>query len=581
MHRGATAIVILLAVFAQSCTCGSPSPQESRSLSYELLWHGTDLAESVPLSEFVRPANAVATTNRFAGRLKLESGANAVHFKLLVDELPLAVPENLALREFPPFDFEFVQDGERLIPLQQGPVSSEHPWWEFVLQPGFAWDEAADSGFSRAVVPFALKERNADCIHNGLLSFLFNDQGTVSSAVFQISSQTCKYLQFEMHGLLEASYAPGEPASGAAAVTAAIQHRDSQMPQRLIEQLAADYPGIDSRQFGSTNEIEPADMSAFGFVIDGIHYVGGCNTPRGAYPYCDEMALPSYSTAKSLVGGLALMLAEKQYPGIRNTLVTEYIDECRDNWDDVTIEHALDLVTGHYNSSQPHGDEDAAESSTFFLAEDHATKIDYACNAHPQRSPPGAHWSYQTWATYLAGAALNERLKSLAGDDSDFYRDLLVEKLWEPLALSKLISNTRRTYDETAQPFTGYGLTFVRDDVAKLADFLGTSDGQLNGKAPLDKAMFDAIKQRVSDDPGMRAESELIRYNNGFRTFDVSGVLGCKSPTWLTTMSGYGGINIVLMPNDTAYYYFSDGNVHRYLSAVRESHRIRSMCGAM
>ena len=93
-----------------------------------------------------------------------------------------------------------------------------------------------------------------------------------------------------------------------------------------------------------------------------------------------------------------------------------------------------------------------------------------------------------------------------------------------------------------------------------------------------DRKLFDAIKQRVSGDPGMQAETERIRYNNGFRSFDVSEILGCDNPTWLVTMSGFGGINIVLMPNDTAYYYFSDGNVHRFLHAVRESHNIRSMC---
>jgi CubicO group peptidase (beta-lactamase class C family) len=318
-------------------------------------------------------------------------------------------------------------------------------------------------------------------------------------------------------------------------------------------------------------------MSVFGFVIDGVHYVGGCDTPYEPYPYCDELALPSYSTAKSLVGGLGLMLAEKRYPGIRNTLVADYVDACGTDWSDVTIQHALDLVTGHYGSTEPHEDEDTA-SSDFFVAEHHAGKIDFACNAFPRKSPPGTHWSYQTWATYLAGTALNSRLQSLEGNEADFYDDLIVEKLWKPLELSELMMTTRRTYDSVAQPFSGFGLTMLRDDVAKLAVFLGENDGQVDNAMPLDKGLFDAIKQRVPNDPGMQAESDLIRYNNGFRTFDVGSILGCSESAWLTTMSGYGGINVVLMPNNTAYYYFSDGNVHRYLNAVRESHRIRPIC---
>jgi hypothetical protein len=577
MSRAAISAALFLLSLLQSCANEDHSVQESPALSREFLISGSNFSNPVLLSEFERSASAAAPTNRFAGRLLLAPGAQAVQFEVLRDELGLVAQAGPEIAELPPFDFEFVQDGDRLIPLQQGPVASAHPWWEFVLQPGYTWNEARDNGLTRAVIPFALKERNADCIHNGLMGFLFDNSGEISSVAFQVSNQTCKYLQFRMFGLLAASYVRAEPASGAAAISAATQHRNSRMPQRRIVQLSVDFPGIDSSQFGSVAEINPADMSAFGFVIDGVHYVGGCDTPYGPYSYCDEMALPSYSTAKSLVGGLGLMLAEKQYPGIRNTLVADYVATCNVDWNGVTVEHALDLVTGHYGSPELHVDEDTA-SARFFAAEDHAGKIDFACNEFPRKAPPGEHWSYQTWATYLAGTTLNNRLKFLNGNNSDFYDDLIVDELWKPLQLSELMMTTRRTYDDVAQPFTGFGLTMVRDDVAKLVLFLGANDGMVNGEAPLDRNLFDAIKQRSPGDPGMQAESELIRYNNGFRTFDVGRLLGCSTSAWLTTMSGYGGINVVLMPNDSAYYYFSDGNVHRYLDAVRESHRIRPLC---
>ena len=576
MRRLCVPLLTIVALIA-SCASDDRSTQSSPALSHEFLMNGANFANPVLLSEFVRGPGAVAATNRFAGRLQLSSASQAIRFEVLRDEFGLVAQGGATIGELPPFDFEFVQDGEHLIPLQQGPVINSHPWWEFVLQPGQVWNEPRDNGMSRAVIPFALKERNADCIHNGLMGFLFNSAGEISKVALQVSNQTCKYLQFRLFGLLTANYRPAEPALAVTAISAAARHRASRIPQRPIDQLATDYPGTDSDQFGSIDEINPADMSVFGFVIDGVHYVGGCDTPYGPYPYCDELALPSYSTAKSLVGGLGLMLAEKRYPGIRNTLVADYVDACGADWGDVTIEHALDLVTGLYGSAEPHEDEDTA-SSDFFVAEHHAGKIDFACNAFPRKSPPGTHWSYQTWATYLAGTALNSRLQSLEGNEADFYDDLIVEKLWKPLELSELMLTTRRTYDSVAQPFSGFGLTMLRDDVAKLAVFLGENDGQLDNTTPLDKSLFDAIKQRAPNDPGMRAESDLIRYNNGFRTFDVGGILGCTESAWLTTMSGYGGINIVLMPNNTAYYYFSDGNVHRYLNAVRESHRIRPIC---
>jgi hypothetical protein len=174
---------------------------------------------------------------------------------------------------------------------------------------------------------------------------------------------------------------------------------------------------------------------------------------------------------------------------------------------------------------------------------------------------------------------MNYFLRSQRGSGADFFDDLVVSKLWQPLNLSRMAANTRRSYDEMQQPYTGFGLTLLRDDVAKLARFIGVQDGRIGDGPLLDRRLFDAIKQRNPNDHGMAAERATSRYNNGFRSFDVSSYIECEEPAWVVVLSGFGGINLAIMPNDTAYYYFSDGNVHRYLNAVRESHRIRPMCG--
>ncbi len=550
-------------------------PDSTRILTSAFLGQSDQFDSAIPLSEFAIPDGSRTAKNTFSGVLTLAPGSTRFPTSISKDSLAIA---NSSMRTLPPVEIELLQDEGRIVPLEPGPIVSGHPWWEFVLRPGYVWDEAIDSDYSRAAIPFALKERNADCIHNGLMSFLFNDAGQVSRVAFQISHQTCAYLQFEMHGLIDASYSMHSVDGTDAAQAIADLSRTGIPEQRPIEDLVSVYPNATPGEFGSTEEIAADDMTLYGFIIDRVHYTSRCATPLGEYPYCDELALPSYSTAKSLVAGLGLMLADAQYPGISQTRIAAVVPQCGASWDEVTIEHALDLVTGHYQSDDPHGDENSAQMSPFFLAEDHASKISYACNTYPRQSPPGTHWSYHTWDTYLAGAALNNALRAKTQPDFDFYTDLLMTELWQPLGLSRLTSRTRRTYDIAAQPFSGFGLTLLRDDIAALAVFLGADDGRLGGQAVLDRGLFDAIKQRRAEDPGWQAESPLIRYNNGFRTFDVSSYLDCDKPVWLTTLSGYGGINIVLMPNDTAYYYFSDGGVHRYLLAVRESHRIRPMC---
>ncbi len=556
--------------------CGKADSE--RTLSFELLSSGTVLDQPLQLSEFAPVGTATPATNTFSGRLRLHTDEQSNQFDLLLDEFGLITPARPGIGELPGFNIELVQDGEFLVPLVQGPVDTGHEWWDLVLRPGRVWDEAADDGYSRAAIPFALKERREDCVHNGVMSFLFNDQGDVSNAAFQISNQTCRYMQFEMRGLLGATYEPGPIEGAIESINLARENRQSRLAQRPIATISNDYTGANPSEFGSAEEIDPGDMSAYGFVIDGTHYVGGCDTPHGEYPYCDDMALPSYSTAKSLVGGLGLMLMEADYPGTAAAPITDYVPECGDDWQGVTIEHALDMTTGHFGSSKLHADENSSTTGRFFNGDDHATKIDYACNEYPRQSDPGEHLVYHTWDTYLAGTAINSRLKSIAGPDADFYDDMLVERIWKPLGLSLLSQATRRTYDDVAQPFTGFGLTFVRDDVARLAQFIGEQDGRLNGEEILDRDLFDAIKQRVPDDPGFVAELEAMRYNNGFRSFDVSGYLGCDEPAWVVVLSGFGGIIVAIMPNDTVYYYFSDGNVHRYLHAVRESHKIRPMC---
>ena len=108
--------------------------------------------------------------------------------------------------------------------------------------------------------------------------------------------------------------------------------------------LREDYPGLDPENFGSTEEIPAGDMSVYGVVIRGVNYSGGCVTRHGRYPYCDEMPLPSYSLAKTVTAGFALMRLELLHPGVRNALVTELLPECREagGWDGVTFEHLLD-----------------------------------------------------------------------------------------------------------------------------------------------------------------------------------------------------------------------------------------------
>jgi hypothetical protein len=122
-------------------------------------------------------------------------------------------------------------------------------------------------------------------------------------------------------------------------------------------------------------------------------------------------------------------------------------------------------------------------------------------------------------------------------------------------------------------------MLLLPDDVAKLARFF-ESTNNLPGQL-LDPAMYRAALQREPGDRGLRAsEDGSLVYNNGFWAVRVAGLPGCDADRFVPFMSGYGGISLVLMPNDVAYYYFSDGGDFRFMRAVREAARIRPYCAS-
>ena len=106
-------------------------------------------------------------------------------------------------------------------------------------------------------------------------------------------------------------------------------------------------------------------MSAYGLVYDGVHYVSGCDTRSGAYPYCDVMRLPSYSLAKSIFGGVALMaVSQKHDPTLDGALVKDYVTETTQSagdWTSVTLDNTVDMATGNYRFATYMGDEDSTQ----------------------------------------------------------------------------------------------------------------------------------------------------------------------------------------------------------------------------
>lgn len=521
--------------------------------------------------------------NTFEGWLELKVVRGKGRAKLLADWFGYGDQADLSVTDLPPFRFRFVQQGDTLIPLARGPQPSDHRHWEFILEPGRVWQAPDDRVWSRASLPFALQERNGNCTHNGLLTFLFQTDGSISRVAYQVGSETCQYFQLDMWGVLDAEYTP-ERVEDATNVSARYSTEvASRLPVKPIDDLALDYPGIDTSLF---DWYPPNEVTTFGFAIDGVHYSGGCGTRYGPYPYCEVLDLPSYSLAKSIAAGMSYMVMEQEHPGVGDTLLNQYstlsLCEDKEQWQGVTLQHLLDMSTGNYTSLKPDEDEFSSYQTDFMNGDTHREKVTTACSLFPRKARPGTVFSYHSSDTYLAGTLMNAILRQHeaepAGTPQDFYSDLLVKYVMKPLNLSPATWYTRRTYDSIAQPFAGYGLTLHADDVARLGLFLAEGTGRIDGRQVLDAGELNAALQRDPADTGITVGYGALLYNNGFWAYRTQLDGACVQALSIPFMSGYGGISVAIFPNQSVFYVFSDHGRFEWLKAAIGAHQIRGLC---
>ena len=567
---------MLAAVAASIVACSGGEQAPGQALSAGFLLDADPMVAPVPMAAFTPPSPATEPGQLFSGTLRLMGVEQAGGFRAVHDPWDRSGEIGEPLRHLPAFEYEFVQRGSDVIPLVAGVQRTAHPYWEIMLLPGTAWQAADDGDWTRVSLPFALQERAANCTHNGVMSWLFRD-GAVSRVVYQVASETCGYFKADLWGVVDAEYTPRDLADKAAAMIARVDaHRADRLPVRSLEQLAEDYPAIDASTLGVGDGIPADDISVLGLVVDGIHYRSDCPTRQGPHPFCASLPLPSYSTAKSIFASVATMRLERLYPGVSGKSIGSLVDECdQDRWRDVTIENALDMATGNFESADFEVDEDSPAHEAFVFADSHAEKIEFACSHFPRKAEPGTTFVYHTSDTYLVGVALQRFLDQRGG--GDVYDSVLLEPIWRALNLSPQLDVSKRTYDDESQPFTGYGLTYEADDIVRIAKWLADG-GTLDGEPALDTALLEESLQRLPGVSGLRAGSDDLYYNNGFWAYDAGPSLGCAEPVWVPFMSGVSGITVAMFPNGVVYYYFSDSYVFRWQTGREAAHAIRPLC---
>jgi len=529
-----------------------------------------------PLDEdaLAMPAEAAPPIHSFEGRLELLGERDAGGFHMVQGD-PNVDPE---MTHLPEFDFEFVQHEGYLIPLQRGLIIADHPIWNYILEPGRVWQENGDQGYSRASFPFALVFKGGNSTYNGVISFLFDDQ-RVSKVWYQITQETGMSFSADFWGLLDGIYHPAALSTADQVRAAFAQELADRYPWKPIEELPLDYPDVDLSAFG--RGVSPPHMTWYGLVINGMNYLGGCQTRYGTYPYCESMRVPSFSTAKSAFVSVALMrLAQKYGSHVPELLIKDYVPEAADSpgdWSQVTFDNVLDMATGNYRSAGFMVDEEHFDSDPFWSEEYYAGKIAAAFN-WPHSAEPGTQWVYRTFDTFIVTRALQNFLQMQEGDQADIYQ-FVVDEVYRPLKIAPGAYTVLRTRDDNwqGQALGGYGQWWIPDDLAKITTFLNVDGGAIGGEQILHPGLLDASLQRDEDDRGVDIDSER-KYNNAFWAEPYSRSDGFDCDFWIPHMLGYTGIVVVLMPNGSTYYYASDHRDFTWAAALRESDKLLSFC---
>ncbi len=497
------------------------------------------------------PQNSNSTANTFAGSLVI-SGTPT--FKRLYGWSG-NLPTNASL--WPVFDVEFVQHGTDLIPVDRRGMKAAHgnEAWSVSVGTGAVWDEAGDGAMTRAAFPFTLGERNTNCEHNGVATFLFDDGGNISNVHVQTVAETCIFYGFDMYGTLSATYNQRTVSNRAQVINEWNTEVANHIRTKSITQLPIDYPGVDLSHYHP--KIKAADLHMYGVIVNGINYVDGCVTRYGAHPYCSEMTTSVYSFTKSIFSSLAVMRAEKLWSGFNSESIASHVPECisSGNWDDVTIENALDMATGNY--TQPHFQFDegsAAMRDKFFLQEARAQRADFACNGLPRKAIPGTQVVSHTSDHELISYALTHMAIEMLGAGADGFNDIMVP-VYDAIGLSHTIRGIRRAREGDA--WGGYGMSAKANDIARISEWLANGEAQASGL--LDNVMLSDI---LSGDPqGLFAGLDNFNYDDGFWRYHAgvtTSMSACGVNTQVPVMSGFSGHTAVIMPN-VIFYQMTDG----------------------
>jgi hypothetical protein len=172
---------------------------------------------------------------------------------------------------------------------------------------------------------------------------------------------------------------------------------------------------------------------------------------------------------------------------------------------------------------------------------------------------PGEVGSYNDGHTFTLAAAMDALLKRREGPDANLW-DMVTAEVLEPIGVFHApMIHTREPDAGRGVPIMGWGYFSTMAEMAKIAGLLhagGRHEGRQLLSAPKLREVFP-----VTAAPGLptnyHSDFGEFRYHMSFWFMPFRGKDGCF--VWIPEMSGYGGNQVVLMPNGMTGIRLADG----------------------
>jgi len=205
MRLAGAAIFASLLIAAQS-----PAYSAQMRIAAEELRGGGTASAPTDSAAFLPPDGAQDVKHDFTGTLVI---AGEVEMSTQPAQLSSRNVLGKDPKIFPAIEVPFFTHQGDLVPVSRdviryGSTEKGRSYWDVIVQPGRVWSEPADGGWSRASFPFALVHVIEGETHNGVATFLY-DEDEVSDVRFQIVQQTSPYIvtdYFTAWGQAPASY---------------------------------------------------------------------------------------------------------------------------------------------------------------------------------------------------------------------------------------------------------------------------------------------------------------------------------------------------------------------------------------